>query len=136
MSSCHHTLMVPKWIGSIFHTCRANSNGGVFPRTIIGSNSAQMVAPISSSSEPSNSYRGDDTHCLLQERDETWALHSNAVRDLGRMDFHLNAMKDTLTISENRANTVQMRLAEAEARIIGEISYDDPYLHNPDFIDF
>jgi hypothetical protein len=38
------------------------------------------------------------------------------------MDFHLNTMQDALTISENRANTVQMRLAEAEARIIGEIS--------------
>jgi hypothetical protein len=45
-------------------------------------------------------------------------------------------MQDALTISENRANTIQMRLAEAEARIIGEISYDNPYLHNPDFIDF
>ena len=65
---------------------------------------------------------GDDVCRLLQERDEARALYSNVVRDLGRMDFHLNAMKDTLTISENRANTVQMRLAKAEAKIIGEIS--------------
>jgi hypothetical protein len=49
------------------------------------------------------------------------------------MDFHLNMMQDALTISENRANTIQMRLAEAEARITGEISYGDSYLHNPDF---
>jgi hypothetical protein len=51
------------------------------------------------------------------------------------MDFHLNALQDALTISENRANIVQTRLAEAEARIIGEISYGNSYLHNPNFID-
>jgi hypothetical protein len=51
------------------------------------------------------------------------------------MDFHLNTIRDALTISENGANTIQMRLAEAEARITGEISYDNSYLHNPDFTD-
>jgi len=63
-------------------------------------------------------------------------LYSNAVHDLGWMDFHLNAMQDALTISENRANTVQVRLAEVEARIIGEIFHSDPCLLNPDFIVF
>jgi len=46
----------------------------------------------------------------------------NATRDLGRMDFHLNALQDALTILEHRANSTQARLAEAEARIMGEIS--------------
>ena len=46
----------------------------------------------------------------------------NATRDLGRMDLHLNALQDALTISEHRANSTQARLAEAEARIMGEIS--------------
>ena len=63
-------------------------------------------------------------------------MYSNAVHDLGRMDFNLNAMQDALTILENRANTVQMRLVEAKARITCEISYGDPYLHNPNFTDF
>jgi hypothetical protein len=102
--------------------CRANSNGGVLPRMIIGPNGAQTVAPISSSSEPSSPYRGNDACHLLQERDEVWALYSNAVRDLGWMDFHMNAMQNALTILENRANTVQTRLAKDEARITGEIS--------------
>jgi hypothetical protein len=128
--------MVLEWIVSTFHTCRANSNGGVLLGTIMGPNGAQKVALISSSSEPSNSYHGNNARHLLQERDEARALYSNAIRDLGWMGFHLNTMQDDLTISENRANTVQMRLAEAVARIIGEISYGDPYLHNPDFIDF
>jgi hypothetical protein len=44
------------------------------------------------------------------------------------MDFHLNVMQDALTISENRDNTVQVRLAEAEARITGEIFHDNPCL--------
>ena len=46
----------------------------------------------------------DDAHCLLQEGDEARSLHSNAICDLGRMDFHLNAMQDALTILENGAN--------------------------------
>ena len=46
----------------------------------------------------------------------------NATRDLGRMDLHLNALQDALTISEYRADSTQARLAEAEARIMGEIS--------------
>ena len=46
----------------------------------------------------------------------------NATCDLGRMDFHLNVLQDALTISEYRANSTQVRLAEAEARIMGEIS--------------
>ena len=45
----------------------------------------------------------------------------NATCDLGQMDFHLNALQDTLTISEHRANSTQARLAEAKARIMGEI---------------
>ena len=46
----------------------------------------------------------------------------NAICDLGRMDFHLNALQGALTISEHRANSTQARLAMAEARIMGEIS--------------
>jgi len=142
-SSCHHTsilsskskdkhdLMVLEWIGLTFHICRANSNGGLLPRTIIGPNGVQMVAPIKSSSEPSDPHR-DDVHQLLQERDEARAWYSNAARDLGRMDFDLNALQDALTISKNRANSIQMRLAEAKARIVGEIAHDNSYFHNPD----
>jgi hypothetical protein len=37
------------------------------------------------------------------------------------LDFHLNVLQDALTISEHRANSTQTRLAEAEARIMGEI---------------
>ena len=94
------------------------------------------MALVTSSSEPSGSHQGSDACHLLQERDEARALYSNALHDLGWMDFHLNAMQDALTISENRANTIQARLAEAEARIIGGISYGNFDPHNPNFIDF
>ena len=90
-----------------------------------------MVAPIKSSSEPSDPHR-DDVHQLLQERDEARAWYSNVAHDLGHMDFHLNALQDALTISENRANSAQARLAKAEARITGEISCGDFYSCNPD----
>ena len=46
----------------------------------------------------------------------------NATHDLGQADFHLNALQDALTILEHRADSTQARLAEAEARIMGEIS--------------
>ena len=94
MSSCHHTsvsaskgkndrgFMVPTWTGSTVHMRRANSNGGVLPCMIIGPDGVQMVALVSSSSEPSGSHRGDDACCLLQEIDEAWALYSNALHDL------------------------------------------------------
>ena len=42
--------------------------------------------------------------------------------DLGRMDLHLNALQDVLTVSEHRADSTQARLAEAEARIMGKMS--------------
>jgi hypothetical protein len=51
------------------------------------------------------------------------------------MDFHLNALHDVLTIPENRANSTQVKLAEAEARITGEISFDSFYFHNPDLVE-
>jgi hypothetical protein len=54
---------------------------------------------------------------------------------LGRIDLHLNALQDALTISENRANYAQARLAEAEARIMGEIFLGSFYSHNLDLAD-
>jgi hypothetical protein len=93
-----------------------------------------MVAPINPSMEPFDSH-GDDVRQLLQERDEARAWYFNAAHDLGRMDFYLNILQDALTISENRANSVQMRLAEAEARITGEIARANSYFHNPNFIE-
>ena len=45
----------------------------------------------------------------------------DATHDLGRMDLHLNTLQDVLTVLEHRANSTQVRLAEAEARIMGEM---------------
>ena len=46
----------------------------------------------------------------------------DATCDLGRMDLHLNALQDVLTVSEHRADSTQARLTDAEARIMGEMS--------------
>ena len=46
----------------------------------------------------------------------------NATRDLGWMDFYLNARQGALIISKRGANSTQVRLAEVEDRIMGEIS--------------
>ena len=143
MRSCRHTsvlvskskdedgFVILERINLIFHICRANSNGGLLPHTIIGPSGVQVVAPVNSSMGSSNSH-GNDVRRLLQERDEARAWYSNAACDLGCMDFHLNALQDALTISENRANSAQARLADVEARITGEISCGNFYPHNPD----
>ena len=52
--------------------------------------------------------------CLCHQED--------ATHDLGQMDLHLNAPQDVLSISEHRADSTQARLAEAEAKIMGEMS--------------
>ena len=46
----------------------------------------------------------------------------DATHDLGRMDLHLNTLQDALTVSKHGADSTQARLAEAEARIMGEMS--------------
>jgi len=51
------------------------------------------------------------------------------------VDFHLIALQDALTMSENKANSAQARLAEAEATITGEIPCGDFYSHNPDLVE-
>ena len=130
-SKDEHGFMILERISLTFHICRANSNGGLLPHTIIGPSGVQVVAPVNSSMGSSNSH-GNDVRRLLQERDEARAWYSNAARDLRCMDFHLNALQDALTISENRANSAQARLAETEARITGEIPCGDFYSHNRD----
>jgi hypothetical protein len=94
-----HGFVILEWTSLTFHICRANSNGGLLPRTIIGPSGAQVVAPVNSSMGPSDS-QGNNVRRLLHERDEARAWYSNAACDLGRMDFHLNALQDALTISK------------------------------------
>ena len=46
----------------------------------------------------------------------------NATRDLGQTNFHLNALQDAFITLKHGANSTQVRLAKAEARIMGGIS--------------
>jgi hypothetical protein len=116
-----------------FHICRANSDGGLLSRTIVSPSGTQAVA--SSFLTGSSDSHGNNIRRLLQERDESRTWYSNAARDLGRMVFHLNALQGALTNSENRGNSAQARLAEADARTKGENSLGGFYSHNLDFIE-
>ena len=127
-SLCHHTsapaykgkdeydFIVPKWIGLTFHMLRADRHAGT-PRHATGS------------------FTEDDAHRFLQERGEARSLHSNMIRNLGRMDFHLNAMQDALTISKNGAHVAWASLTEADARITGKTSKIF-FFYTLDFLDF
>ena len=130
-SKDEHGFVTLERINLTFHIFRADSNGGLLLRTIVGPRGAQVVALVNSPMGSSYSQE-NDVRRLLQERDEARAWYSNVAHDLGHMDFHLNALQDALTISENRANSAQARLAETEARITGEIPCGDFYSHNRD----
>ena len=54
-------------------------------------------------------------HQCLRHRED-------ATHDLGWMDLHLNALQEALTVSKHRADSTQARLAEAKAKIMGEMS--------------
>ena len=103
---------------------RANPNTGILQHAANGSGAAydaSSVVPANSLLDPFGSYNGDAACRFLRERDEARSLYSDAVRDLRQMDFHLNAMQTALTISQNEANAAWVRLARADARIIGKI---------------
>jgi hypothetical protein len=71
MSLCCHTIvliskskdelgfMILEQISLTFHICRANSNGGLFPCTIIGPSGTQVVALVNSSMGPFDSHGKD-----------------------------------------------------------------------------
>lgn len=74
---------------------RANPNTGVLQHAANGSGAAydaSSVVLVNSLLYPSGSYNGDDACHFLRERDEARSLYFDVVRNLRRMDFHLNAM--------------------------------------------
>jgi len=93
MGKDEYDLIISEWIGLTFHMCRADPHADA---------SYHATGPFTE----------DNAHRLLQERDEARSLYSNMIRDLGRMDFHLNAMQDAPTISENGANASRASLVD------------------------
>jgi hypothetical protein len=49
-------------------------------------------------------------------------LYSKAAHNLGKADFHINALQDSHVISERKVELTEKRLAEAKAKITYTIS--------------
>ena len=58
----------------------------------------------SSSSSDSESYDGQDVQNLIYERREAGNLYSEAMREVGRLELCLDAIKTALSTSEEETN--------------------------------
>jgi site-specific recombinase len=64
---------------------------------------------------------GQDIQNLIRERREARNLYSKATLEVGRFEQCFDAIKTTLSASEEETNVAQMRVDEAHARVGGKI---------------
>ena len=88
----------------------------------------------SSSSSDSESYDGQDVQNIIRERREAENLYYEAMREVGRLELCLNAVKIALSASKEETNVAQMRADEAHARATGKISLNSLCFYICDFI--
>ena len=86
-----------------------------------------------SSSSSSSSELGQDIQNLIRERREAGNLYSEAVLEVGRLEQCLNAVKTTLSASQEETNVAQMRADEAHARVACKISLKSLSFYIHDF---
>ena len=99
---------------------------------------AHLVGSLVSSSSPSSSdsesYDGQDVRNLIRERREAENLYSDTTREVGKLELCIDAVKTTLSTSEEETNVAQMRVDEAQARAAGKISLKSLCFYIRDFI--
>ena len=88
----------------------------------------------SSSSSSSSSELGQDIQNLIRERREAGKLYFEATLEVGQLEQCLDAVKTTLSTSEEETNVAQMRADEAHARAAGNISLKSLSFYIRDFI--
>ena len=77
---------------------------------------------------------GQDIRNLVHERREAGNLYSEATLEVGRLEQCLDAVKISLSASEEETNVAQMRVDEAHARAAGKISLKSLSFYIRDFI--
>ena len=75
---------------------------------------------LDSSSDSSNSYNGDDARRFLQEWRVAKDCYSEATRDNGQLESHLEASQAALLATEEETNASQTRLAESDSMVAGK----------------
>ena len=61
-------------------------------------------------------------------------MYSNATREVGQLELYLDAIKITLSASEEETNVARMRVDEAHARAVGKICLKSLSFYIRDFI--
>lgn len=79
-------------------------------------------APVAPPSVNLTEWPDDVIRRLTREGDDILMLYSEAACNLGKADFHINALQDSHVISERKVELTEKRLAEAEAKITYTIS--------------
>ena len=101
-------------------------------QSIVRAIKAHLVGSMVSSS--SSSKLGQDIQNLIRERKEAENLYSKATREVGQLELCLDAVKISLSASEEETNVAQMRADEAHARAVGKISLKSLCFYIRDFI--
>ena len=89
---------------------------------------------LTRSSSSSESYDSQDVQNLIYERREAKNLYSKATCEVGRLKLCLDAVKTTLSSSEEETNVAQTRADEAHARTACKISLKSLCFYIRDFI--
>ena len=78
------------------------------------------VAVPESSRDSSDSYTSDDAQHFLREWRAAKHRYSEATRENGQLESHLEASQATLLTDEEEANTARAWLAESDAMVAGK----------------
>jgi hypothetical protein len=82
---------------------------------------AQSAASSASSSDPSNSYTGDDVRRYLHEQDEALGRCWEAAWETECLEAALTTSQTALTTVEGESSAARAWLAESDARVAGRI---------------
>ena len=89
------------------------------------SNAESAAAPTpDSSSDSSDSYIGDDARHFLQEWKAAKDRYSEATRENGQLEIHLEASQAALLAAEEETNTARAQLDESNAMVEGKMDFN------------
>ena len=75
-----------------------------------------------SSSDSSDSYKGDDARHFLQKWQAAKDCYSEATQENGQLESHLEASQAALLAAEEEANAARAWLGETDAMVAGKIN--------------
>ena len=81
-----------------------------------------------SSSDSSNTYKGDDARCFLQEWRAAQDRYFEATQENDQLEIRLRVSQATLHAVEEEANTTRARLAESDTMVAGKMNSKNAFI--------